>query len=136
MTQQTRAKLLVYLLRIAGIILCLAVFAIFLPPAWMAAGHRLLGLGEFPDAPIVDYLARSVSILYAVHGGALLLLSTDIRRFAPLIRYFAIMDLVFGTLMIGIDLFAGLPLFWTLQEGPPVMLKGVLTLYLLNGLEE
>ena len=37
----------------------------------MAACHEAMGLGPFPDAPIVEYLARSVSAYYAMLGGLL-----------------------------------------------------------------
>ena len=56
----------------------LAFFAIFLPVRWMAVTHEWLGLGEFPASPLVDYLTRSASLLYAWHGGLLLVLSPRI----------------------------------------------------------
>ena len=45
-------------LRLAGGILLLAFLAVFLPRGWMAAIHEWLGLGVFPQVPIVDYLTR------------------------------------------------------------------------------
>ena len=44
-----------------------ALFAVFLPVRWMAETHEWLGLGEFPESPLVDYLTRSASLLYAWH---------------------------------------------------------------------
>jgi hypothetical protein len=60
----TARSLLVFLLRLGGTMTVLAFPAMLLPPDWMAATHRWLGMGELPEAPVVDYLARSVSALY------------------------------------------------------------------------
>ena len=65
----TEERLLVLLLRFAGVVLLLAYGAVFLPAVWMAATHRWLELGDFPAFPIVDYLTRSISILYGIKGG-------------------------------------------------------------------
>ncbi len=117
-------------LRFAGVILLSAFGAVFLPVAWMAATHRWLGLGEFPTYPIVDYLTRSISILYGIKGGLYLLLSTDVRRFRPVIIYSAGAAVGFGLAMLVIDVGAGLPWQWTLGEGPCVILAGTAILVL------
>jgi hypothetical protein len=57
--------LLRYFLRIPGLF---GLDAVFVPLSWMDATHRWLGLGEMPTAPVVEYLARSVSAFYAVLG--------------------------------------------------------------------
>jgi hypothetical protein len=130
-----RERALVALLRLTGAVLLLAVFAIFLPERWMATTHRWLGLGEFPASPLVDYLTRSASALYAMHGGLLVLASFDVRRFAPVIVYSAATGIAFGVTMIGVDLGAGMPLYWTLAEGPSIVLVGLATLWLARGVE-
>src|SRR5262245_27104197 len=122
--------LLVWLLRIFGVTTCFAVFAALLPTDWMAATHAWLGLGEMPRAPIIEYLTRSISLLYAIHGGVIVLASTDIRRFAPLITYLAIADGLMGLLLIAIDAYAGLPWYWIALEGPAVTLTAVILLVL------
>jgi hypothetical protein len=125
-------KLLVVLLRVSGVVVLLALAAVFLPVAWMAAIHAWLGLGDFPESPLVDYLTRSISALYAIHGGLLLLVSCDVRRYAAVVVYLAVTAIGFGLLMIGIDLHAGMPLRWTIGEGPPVLVLGIVILYLLR----
>ena len=85
-------RLLVILLRFGGAVLMLAWLAIFLPTEWMTASHRWLGLGVLPDSPLVQYLTRSVAALYGIHGGLVLLLSTDVRRFAPVIAFMSLRD--------------------------------------------
>lgn len=121
---------LVLLLRVFGAVTLLAFFAIFLPTSWMASTHRRLGIGEFPHAPLTEYLTRSVAGLYALHGGFVVLASTDVRRFAPLVTYVAIGDALFGLGLVAIDAIAGMPWYWTVVEGPSVVVASVLILWL------
>lgn len=71
---------IVVLLRVVGMTGLLAIPAIFLPYSWMNSIHGYLGLGKLPDAPIVGYLARSLSVFYAVVSAITLFVSFDIRR--------------------------------------------------------
>ncbi len=127
-------KWAVILLRIGGVIMLLAFGAVFMPSEWMAASHRRLGLGEFPVSPLVDYLARSASVLYGVHGGLYLVIARDVRRYDGVLVYLAWVAIGFGVLMVGIDLHAGMPLYWTLGEGPPISAFGALLLALRRGI--
>jgi hypothetical protein len=122
-------RILVVLLRAAGILTCTAFLAVFLPTDWMAATHEQLGLGVFPRTPLVDYLTRSVAALYGFHGVLVLLVSRDPVRHAPIVRYVGLVSILFGTLIVFIDLRAGLPMLWTVAEGPPVAVLGALVLY-------
>ena len=63
-------------------------------------------------------------------GGFQLLLSTDVKRFGLLIRYLGVVDMIGGLLLIGIDRHAGMPPYWTALEGPPIVLYGLLIIYL------
>ena len=104
--------------------------AIFLPVRWMAVTHEWLGLGEFPQSPLVDYLSRSASLLYAWHGGLLLVISGNVRRYRPVLIYLGIATTIGGLILLGIDLHAGMPAYWTLWEGPPVTVIGCLMIWL------
>jgi hypothetical protein len=114
------------LLRFVGGLTLLALPAVFMPKSWMASTHELLGLGEFPDAPIVQNLARSVSGFYALFGGVCLVLATDLDRYRALIRFLGIAVTVFGVILIGVDVAAGMPVWWTLSEGLSTIVIGVL----------
>ena len=103
----------------------LAFLAVFLPADWMAATHPRLGLGEFPRTPIVDYLTRSIAALYGFHGVFVWIVSNDPIRYRVLVWFAAVMNIVFGAMMIAIDLNAGMPAIWTLIEGPSIMAMGV-----------
>ena len=120
---------LVFLLRFGAVLTGSAFLAVFLPVDSMASTHRWLGLGEFPRTPIVDYLARSVAALYGFHGVLLFVISTDVLRYRALVWYVAAMNVVFGFMLLAIDLHAGLPAYWTAFEGPPVVIIGMLVAY-------
>ena len=110
-------RALVVVLRIDGAVQLLGALAVVMPFAWMAATHRFLGMGELPQAPIVEYLARSLSVLYALRGALVLFVSRDVRRYGPLIRFWAMLVVVLGLTLLGTDVTARVPLFWTVLEG-------------------
>ena len=130
-----RERALILLLRVSGGVMLLALFAIVLPTQWMAATHRWLGLGEFPASPLVDYLTRSASALYAIYGGLLVLLARDVRRFAPVIVYLAVTGLAFGVVMIGVDFAAGMPRYWSVGEGPLVLVLSAVIFWLARSIQ-
>ena len=78
---------LAVLLRVIGGVCLLALVPLWMPRGWIVAAHRWLDCGPFPDSAVAEYLARSVSALSAFYGGLLFVLSTDVRRYAPVIRY-------------------------------------------------
>jgi hypothetical protein len=124
----TSERQLQLLLRALGTLDVLAFGAVFMPEAWMAATHAWLGMGDFPRAPLVDYLARSASLMYAQHGAVFLFLSRDVRGYRPLIRLMAWIAITSGVIMLAIDLLARIPLFWTVIEGPGYIFLACLVL--------
>ncbi len=134
-TNVTDHRALIILLRVVGVLSCTAIFACVMPTTWIAATHRWLGLGDFPDAPITQYLARSLSAFYAIFGGLAIVVSTDVQRYAPIIRFLAYVTLAFGVLITGIDLVVGMPTSWTLFEGPMTFILGVIILLLARRVE-
>ncbi len=123
-------KILRILLRVLGVWLLTAVLAIVMPTPWMDAIHRWLGLGELPRAPIVEYLTRSLSLMYALLGALLFYMAGDVRRYAPLIVFFAFVSIPAGVFLLGIDLYAGMPLDWVLAEGPSSIVLAVVIIFL------
>jgi len=51
-------------------------------------------------------------------------------RYERIVLYLGVANIALGLMLLGIDLHAGLPLWWTASEGPPVVGLGVLLLYL------
>jgi hypothetical protein len=119
-----------WVLRVLGSVVLLALPAALLPVGWMNALHRSLGMGELPKAPIVEYLSRSCSLLYAMHGALLLFVSFDVRRYLGAIRFLAWAGLVFAAGMLWVDLAAGMPSLWTWSEGPIIAAESILILWL------
>jgi hypothetical protein len=130
MSRAERALKLI--LRAGGSACLLAVVAVVMPRRWMAVTHEWLGVGTFPDGPIVEYLARSLSAFYAMLGGALWVAASDVRRFAPLLVYKGVTGLAFGVVLLIVDISVGLPWHWTLQEGPFVLVFSMAILLLLR----
>jgi hypothetical protein len=123
---------LTWLLRFGGLLLCSATFAVFMPRESMIATNAALGLDPLPALPLTFYLARSTSILYALHGVVLLLASSDLVRYRPLISLLGSSNLVFGTIMLGIDITSNMPWWWTMAEGPLIIAAGVALIVLVR----
>ena len=121
---------MVWLLRLFGASTLTALGAVFMPHDWMNLIHQRLGMGELPHLPIVGYLTRSISALYALHGALLIFLSLDVQRYLPLVRFLGAASVVMGVLLLGLDLAVGMPVFWTVAEGPPVVALGLVILVL------
>jgi hypothetical protein len=117
-------KILVVLLRVGGVVLLTALVPAIMPLAWMKAIHRLMGMGELPGGTIVGYLTRSLSLLYAFHGALAICVSLDVRRYLPLVKYIALLNIAFGVVLLVLDVILGMPLPWTLCEGPSIMILG------------
>jgi len=128
MTKQER--LFKLFLRIIGTAALLALVAVTMPYSWMNAIHQWLGLGNLPKEPIVGYLARSTSAFYAFFGGLLWCVSFHLHRYRPLIRYIGAATIIFGAILFAVDLREGLPLYWSLAEGPINIAFGVAILVL------
>ena len=123
-------RILVWLLRVTGMIMLSALGAVVMPFSWMNSIHLQQSLGVLPDVPIVGYLTRSISALYALHGALLIFLAHDVPRYVSVVRFLAVTDAVFGAVMLGIDWAVGMPLFWTVPEGPSTIASGLLILWL------
>jgi hypothetical protein len=84
-----------------------------------------LGLGTLPETPIIVYLTRSLSALYAFHAGLLWIAARNVRRYAAIVTYVALALMAFGAVMLWIDLRAGLPWLWIAGEGPFTIAMGL-----------
>lgn len=129
-TMNRAERALTLILRGSAVLLLIALIPAVMPFAWMEEIHRHLGMGELPRGPIVGYLTRSLSALYAMHGALIWYVSLDVRRFLPLIKCLAALAIAFGIGMLVLDPLVGMPLFWTLGEGPFIVLLGVVMLWL------
>ena len=121
---------LVFILRSLAAVTSLALVPVFMPHAWMDQCHRLLGLGPLVETPMIAYLTRTLSGMYALHAAVLWLAAYDVRRYAPLVMLLGCWLTFSGPVLVGIDLYARLPLAWVLGEGPVVTVLGLAILVL------
>lgn len=119
---------LVLTLRVLGTIDMLAFVAVVMPRTWIAATHEWAGLGEFPDAVVASYLARSASLLYGFYGVLLWYLAGDVERYWNLITFIARVAMVLGVMLFIIDWIEDMPTWWRVVEGPAFAAAGVLML--------
>lgn len=120
-----RERALFWLVLIEGIILLSALPAVVLPTDVMEHVHQAVGMGALPRAPLVEYLTRSASLLYALWGPLYLYLAFDLRRSLPLLRFLGLTKVLFGGGVMAIDLHVGMPWFWTIAEGPVIIAFGL-----------
>ena len=123
-------RLLKLILQINGGVMATALIAVFLSHDQMGAIHEWLGLGNFPEGIIVDYLARSLSAFYAIMGILYLVLARDVRAHASVITFMAWASICFGTASIVINLQLDFPAWWTWGEGPFIIVYGGVVLWL------
>ena len=109
-------RVLTWLIRANAAILLLAAGPVFFPTELMARMHADMGLGTFPESRLTEYLTRSAAACYAMHGAVVLLLSTDVRRYRPMIPWIYRIHLGFAATVLGIDLYSRMPAWWTVAE--------------------
>jgi hypothetical protein len=124
--------MLIWLLRITGVAMLGALVFMFCPFEWMAAIHRRIGIGELAYTPLLSYLIRTLSALYAILGAILLFISFDIDRYGLLIRLFGILAILGGLGVTILDAILHLPLFWTAAEGPLTVVLGIALIVLVH----
>lgn len=113
-------RMLARLLIIEGTVLLCALPAVAMPTTWMAAIHETLGLGPMPHGPLMEYLTRSLSLVYGLIAPILMTLAWDVDRYRPLIRVVGWLHLVGASILVILDFASGLPLWWLVVEGPIV----------------
>ena len=117
-------------LRIGGSVLCLAAGAMLLPRETMVATNLWLGLEPLVETPLLLYLARSTSALYALRGLSYFIVASDPVRYRPFVIFIGVTNVAFGVALGVIGVTAGMPRWWTALESPFVIGTGILVLVL------
>lgn len=124
-----------FMLRWMGTSSLLALIFVAAPYSWMDSIHRSLGMGPLPDQPVVGYLARSTSAFYALVGGLFWVVSFDLRRYRRIVVYLGGAIGILGMALLAVDWAEGMPLFWTVWEGPFIIVVGLAISFLSRRLE-
>lgn len=125
-----QARWMVFLLRACAVADILAVIVAVMPAKWIASLHAQLSMGHFPVETIAIYLVRSASLMYAAYGLLLFFVSFDVNRYLPLIHFLALIAIVHGLFLIGIDFCTAMPWWWTAGEGPLLITWGIVVVNL------
>lgn len=118
------------LLRVEAVVLLCALPAAVMPTEWMASVHTFVGLGEMPRNPLVEYLTRSLSLLYASWAPVLWLTAGDVRHYRSLIEVMAWMRVALGVSLLILDIAIAMPMLWLLAEGPSILLLSAIVVWL------
>ncbi len=124
MKPNTAAKALSWLLIVMGGLAMLAVVPMVMPTDWMEAVNDSMGLGPFHRSPLMEYLTRSLSAIYALLGTLTLYLGLNVRRYLSLIVVVGWLTVILGAALTVIDFAVGMPASWSWGEGPPTILIG------------
>jgi len=119
-----------WVLRVTGVTMLFALVFVFCPFGWMQAIHERVGMGELAYTPLLSYLIRTLSAMYATMGALTLFVSRDVERYGPVIRLLAWIAILGGAGVTALDAGLGLPLFWTATEGPLTVALGIVLLAL------
>jgi hypothetical protein len=125
-------RIVAVVLRCMGALDCCALLAVCLPREWIQSLCVTLTGVSFPAVPVAWYLARSTSLLYALHGAMAVFISYDVPRYWRLIRFLALAAVAHGGLVLAIDVSAGMPGWWSMIEGPCFAVTGLVMLGLMG----
>ena len=118
-------------LRVMGGLMALGIIGLLMPRGWMVWSSGWLGLGPFPEGPLVVYLARATSGLCATIGGLFLLVSSRPVHYAAVIGYLAAALIALGFVGFIWALRTGMPAAaWFLGDAAAGMATGIVLILL------
>ncbi len=122
MGAQKAERILKWLLVILGGMAATAVVPLVMPFAWMQRVNDALGLAPLADTPLIQYLTRSLSGVYALFGVLTIYIGLDVRRYRRLIVVIGWLTCLLGVALTVVDFAVGMPPSWSWGEGPPTVL--------------
>ena len=119
-----------WLLVVMGGLAATAVVPMVMPFSWMQSVNDSLGLEPLVDTPLMQYMTRSLSALYALLGVLTIYVGLDVRRYRRLILVMGWLTAILGLALTGIDFAIGMPPSWSWGEGPPTVLVAAAMIWL------
>src|SRR4051812_30418592 len=104
-----RDRVLSWYLKAYAVGLLVALPATIAPTSWLAFAHEAVGLGPWPELPLLEYLARSASAAFASLGGVALLVSFDVQRYRVFVLFLGLLGLSGGVYLFVLGLAVKLP---------------------------
>ena len=123
-------------LRLIGFAALSAIIFALLPFSMYQSMHKMAGLGEMPYSPIVGYAVRSLCLFWGLYGFLHVYASLDLDKHMAWIKIIGWSEAILGLLLLFIDLFEKLPLFWALPEGIMNIIVGLLIVGLAKKVEQ
>lgn len=130
MRPEKAERVLKWMLVILGGMAATAVVPMVMPFAWMQRANDALGLAPLADTPLIQYLTRSLSAIYALFGVMTIYIGLDVRRYRRLIVVIGWLTAALGLALTCIDFAAGMPSSWSWGEGPPTVLVACVMVWL------
>ncbi|MFP4107372.1 MAG: hypothetical protein ACLFVU_14990 [Phycisphaerae bacterium] len=103
---------LILFLKLGGVMMMFALVGVFMPRSLMEQGHRMIGMGEFPESPIMEYLARATSAFYTFFGVILWICSTDVRRYKTITDASAVFLIALSAVVLVYGFLIDLPMLY------------------------
>lgn len=125
-------KYLKLLLQGFGVLCCLAIVAFVMPASWFHWCHQQLDMGDFPEQPVAEYLARATSGLVTFMGILALVIATDVRGYSAVIRLLAISLVVLEIINLVFGFSAGMPAWWIWSDALGAIAFSAVVIYLQN----
>jgi hypothetical protein len=100
----------------------------------MQKGHADMGMGELEYTPLMSYLTRTLSAMYAIVGAICFYMAYDVKRYLMLIRLLGCIAVIGGIGVTILDTLLHLPWLWTALEGPMTMVLGIVLISLARAL--
>ena len=130
MTSTQAVTVLKWFLIVFGAMAVAAVVPMVMPTDWMETINDALGLGPFQRSPLMEYLTRSLSALYAMVGALVVYLGINAGRYLELIVVVGWLTIALGIALTVLDFAIGMPATWTWGEGPPTVVVGAFIIWL------
>ena len=130
MRPATAEKLLKWLLVVLGAMAATAVVPMVMPFAWMQRANDALGLAPLADTPLIQYLTRSLSAVYALFGVMTIFIGLHVRSYRRLILLIGWLTGLLGLALTVIDFAVGMPPSWSWGEGPPTIVCAAAMIWL------
>ena len=106
----------------------LSVAGVFLPLSVIESLATMLGMGPFPDSPVVVYALRTMSATYVGIGVFFVILALNPMKYGVLVPLSGAAAVFLGVACAIYGLLSGIPLWWFVGDALACTIVGILIL--------